>query len=474
MSKPPAKISVAPPPSHWDMEIPIGVIGGGATGLTAAAAAGYAGVECVVFERDSTPSGSTAMSYGSICAAGTKLQQRFGLEDTTDALAEDIVAAVKGQTDADHVRLLAEQSAVTLDWFTEDLQLDFSIEPNWKGFGHRIPRLHGTPNRIGDELMAMLLDVSSDAGATMVGDAHVTTLFQSEDGRISGLSYDSPDGSLTVGCQAVILASSGFAASPELIAQHIPELRNATYYGAEWHQGEAVQWGKSLGAAMADLTSSQTLANLAIPHNLVIPHTLVIDGGFTVNSDGKRFHNELVNISGQARNVIEQTGNIGWIIYDQAGHDKASSLFAEYRNGLPVNAYRSASDIAGLAAEIGVPAGALEQTFASVSNSATSGDAADFGRRFESEQALRAPYFAVKVTGALFHTQGGLEIDRAARVRLDAGGVIPNLFAGGGAARSVSGPSDWGYLPGIGLCTAVSFGHLAGECAANLIKQGRC
>ncbi|MEL7190263.1 MAG: FAD-binding protein [Pseudomonadota bacterium] len=464
-------IEVQPPPTDWDLEIPLAIVGGGATGLTAATAAGMCGVECVVFERDSTPTGSTAMSYGSICAAGTKLQARSGLEDTTDALAEDIIAAVKGQTDPVHAHLLAQQSAITLDWFTEDLGLDFSIEVNWKGFGHRIPRLHGTPNRKGDELVAMLLNMSSDAGATLVGDAHVTTLYRAENGLIEGMSYTSPEGTVTVGCKALILASSGFAGNPDLIAEHIPKLSSATYYGAEWHKGEAVRWGKSLGAAMADMSSSQTLGNLAVPHNIVIPHTLVIDGGFTVNRDGKRFHNELVNISGQAQNVIEQPGHIGWIIYDQAGHDKASSLFAEYRSGLEVNAYRSAPDIPGLAAEIGVPSDALAETFGLVAKSAASGSAAAFGRSFDAGQELRAPYYAVKVTGALFHTQGGLEIDEAARVRLAGGGVIPNLFAGGGCARSVSGPSDWGYLPGIGLSTAVSFGRLAGESAAALVKQ---
>ena len=75
---------------------------------------------------------------------------------------------------------------------------------------------------------------------------------------------------------------------------------------------------------------------------------------------------------------------------------------------------------------------------------------------------------AIKVVGAIYHTQGGLQIDAGARVvRLD-GTSLPNLLAGGGAARSVSGPSSWGYLPAMGLCTAVTLGRLAGESAARL------
>lgn len=79
------------------------------------------------------------------------------------------------------------------------------------------------------------------------------------------------------------------------------------------------------------------------------------------------------------------------------------------------------------------------------------------------------PYFVVKVTGALFHTQGGLSIDTTARVLRADGTHLPNLFAGGGAAVGVSGTSVHGYLSGNGLLTAVAFGRIAGESAARLI-----
>ena len=50
------------------------------------------------------------------------------------------------------------------------------------------------------------------------------------------------------------------------------------------------------------------------------------------------------------------------------------------------------------------------------------------------------------------------------------GTPFPNLFAGGGAARGLSGPSDWGYLSGSGLLMAVNLGRLAGEAAAELVE----
>jgi fumarate reductase flavoprotein subunit len=77
----------------------------------------------------------------------------------------------------------------------------------------------------------------------------------------------------------------------------------------------------------------------------------------------------------------------------------------------------------------------------------------------------------VKVMGALFHTQGGLEVSKEMRVLRKDGTPFPNLFAGGGAARGLSGPSDWGYLSGSGLMTATNMGRLAGEAAAALVGK---
>jgi fumarate reductase flavoprotein subunit len=89
-----------------------------------------------------------------------------------------------------------------------------------------------------------------------------------------------------------------------------------------------------------------------------------------------------------------------------------------------------------------------------------------FGRDFSAKPPLCAPYYVAKVTGALFHTQGGLDVDFDGRVLRTDGAPLPNLFAGGSAARGLSGPSDWGYLSGSGLMMATTLGRLAGTKAA--------
>jgi fumarate reductase flavoprotein subunit len=144
--------------------------------------------------------------------------------------------------------------------------------------------------------------------------------------------------------------------------------------------------------------------------------------------------------------------------------------FQDYRDAISARAIQSAPDIATLARAIGLPEAALTNTVAEVEAIARCERDCEFGRTFVSEKILQPPYYAVRVTGALFHTQGGLAVDERARVLRADGSPFPNLFAGGGAARGVSGPSSWGYLAGNGLLTATTFGRLAGETAAALVK----
>ena len=93
-----------------------------------------------------------------------------------------------------------------------------------------------------------------------------------------------------------------------------------------------------------------------------------------------------------------------------------------------------------------------------------------YGRQFAPEQHFAPPFHAVKVTGALFHTQGGLVIDAACRVKRKDDTVFPNLFAAGGAAVGVSGSTAAGYLSGNGLLTATVLGRLAGKAAAQVAR----
>jgi len=191
------------------------------------------------------------------------------------------------------------------------------------------------------------------------------------------------------------------------------------------------------------------------------------EGGIQINTRGERFSNEHQGYSEQCLPVLGQPGGVAWNLYDERLH-RLGLEFPDYRQAHALGAVRSAPDAARLAAAIGVPGDALARTLALAGRYADRESKDPMGRDFSGKRKLSPPYHAVKVTGALFHTQGGLEVDTQARVLDASGRPLVNLFAGGGAARGVSGAHVWGYLSGNGLLGAVTLGRIAGAEAARI------
>lgn len=459
---------------EFDWTSPVAVVGAGACGLTAALAARDAGADVVVLERDATPSGSTGMSYGAICAAGTALQRDVGIDDDGEALIEDIITTTRGETDETLARTIGQNAGATVDWLTSEHDIRLSVERSWTGLGHRQPRLHAPPNRSGEELMGMLLRACEQAGVDVLTSATVTELYVDGGSRVLGVGIARPDGAVeALGCDALILATCGFGGNEAMVREHIPELAEARYYGHESNVGDGINWGLELGAAVGDMGAYQALGSLATPQSMVIPHTLLIGGGIQVNTNGERFENELEDISGQALTILAQPGGVCWIVFDQRLHDHSLATYQEYRDADEINTAKQADSVEALADQTGLPRDALTETLQTIARLADESATDPFGRRFDPDEKLAPPYYAIRATGALFHTQGGLLVDECAQVMSRSGDPLPNLFAGGGTARSVSGPGGWGYLPGMGLCTAVTLGRLAGTRAAGLSKASR-
>ena len=453
----------------FDVEIPVVVVGAGACGLTAALAAREGGAEVLVLERDTAPTGSTSLSTGMIPAAGTRLQARLGIDDTPERFAADILAKAKQQTDPAMALAVARASGPAVDWLMERHDVVLTLVEGFLYPGHGRLRMHGTPGRSGRELEAALLAAATRSGVDIMGGALAEDIFADPGGRVRAVRFARPDGAReTVGCGALVLACNGFGGNREMLRRHIPEIADADYAGHVGNTGDAVRWGEALGAALADMGSYQGHGAVAHPHGNTMSWALIAGGGFQVNATGERFSNEASGYSEQAVEVVRQPGRLAWTIFD-AAREAPVLGFTDYREVLGLGGIRKAETIEGLARALGLPEAALARTLAEVEALRLSGEADRFGRRFAGTAPLAPPFCGVKVTGALYHTQGGLVVDPGARVLRPGGEALPNLFAGGGAARGLSGPSRWGYLSGNGLLTATVLGRAAGAGAARLV-----
>ncbi len=155
-----------------------------------------------------------------------------------------------------------------------------------------------------------------------------------------------------------------------------------------------------------------------------------------------------------------------WVVYDRRIHE-ACQPFRDYLDVVDAGAPRWAGDVAGLAAATGLPADALATTVGAAA-AAARGERPDALGRVDWEAPLEGELAAVCVTGALFHTQGGLRVDANGAV-LRQGVPVPGLYAAGGAAVGMSGHGASGYLAGNGLLAALGLGRLAGRHAGQVL-----
>lgn len=450
----------------FEMEVPLVIVGGGACGLVAGLAAMSRGIEAVILERDDTPRGSTFMSSGFVPAADTRFQKAAGVEDSPEQMAEDIARKNGHESDPAIVKTLAEASGKVIEWLADEHNIPFELVEGFLYPGHTSMRMHCTPRRTGEELMACLLNAAEKAELPVLTEARVTTLHVDEEKRIHGVSYQRPDGNIeTIGCKNLLLACNGYGGNPELIGQHIPRMKNALYYGHEGNQGEAVLWGQALNASLKDLAAYQGHGSLAWPHQTLISWAVMMQGGVQLNLQGQRFSNEHGGYSEQAAKVLSQPEGVAFNVFDERIHEQCLQ-FEDYRNAHAAGAVKVFESIDEMANKLQLPPAEVHQTFDEIQELQKTETADRFGRTFPADQELKPPYHAIRVTGALFHTQGGLEIRADGRVLDERGESLPNLFAAGGAARGVSGAGDSGYLSGNGLLSAVVMGALAGRAVA--------
>lgn len=487
-------------PQENQLDADVLVIGGGNAGFTAAHAAAERGRTVILLEK-----GSPGLSGGnSFYTAGATRIVHGGLEDlrsfievderhpvtevppyTAGDYASDLAKVTEGRNDPELTRVLIEESQSTLRWLA-GLGLKYRLMYERQAYerpdgsylfwgGLHVGNVGG-----GEGMMADHTRVAAGLGVD-VRYGHAATGLVVEDGAVTGVRVDTPEGERTFSAQSVILTAGGFESDPQKRREFLGEgWENAKVRGTPCNTGEMIMASLEIGAARGgdwstchsvqwDAFTALNESNRELTNRLTRQSYPL---GIIVNRDGERFLDEGADFRNYTyakygREILRQPGSIAYQIFDQ---DLRPMLRTEEYD-MPGVSVETADTIAELAVKIGISAENLEKTITGFNNSIDRSVPLDpnvlDGRAARTQPPKSnwaspietGPFYAFGVTCGITFTFGGVRGDTHGRVLDETGSPIPGLFAAG---EMLGGLFSTNYPGGSGLAAGCVFGRRAG------------
>lgn len=483
------------------------IVGAGGAGMTAALTAAEEGAKVIIVESQAVVGGNSVRATGGMNATETTAQttntfgEAAGVEktlttaqttyannpaikkladevtiqwqayqkdpkgyfDSEELMALDTMIGGKGINDPELVEELVDESGDGVEWLKT---IGINLTSVGSFGGASVKRIHRPVNAEGKTIsvgayMVPLLEKACTAQPNITILLNTTANeILTKDGAACGIKATGKDGeTVTVNAKAVILATGGFGANLDMVAQYNPALKGFMTTNAAGAQGQGLKMAEALGAAMVDLEQIQIHPTVQADSAALITEGLRGDGAILVNAEGKRFTDEVGTRDAVSAAEIAQTGSYSWLIVDQAMLDKSSVIAGYVKKGFTFQG----ATYEELAAAIGVDAATFKATMESWNNCVANKNDPDFGRVSFANPLNTAPYYAIKVTAGIHHTMGGLKISTDTEVIDTNGRVIPGLYAAGEVTGGIHGANRLG---GNAVADFVVFGRIAGEEAA--------
>ena len=468
----PVPIDPATLPEGEEAQADVIVVGGGASGLAAAASALESGARVIVLEKAPHTGGSAALSAGIVTAASTDIQKASGLPADSAGLAklwlEDQKRSVKGAPanlpDAAQVEALVKQSAETVDWLTKKVGMQFSANAaaaDGIGAYQLLPISSDASRPAGAEEVEKLEQYVKKLGGIIRTATPAWKILTTDDGRVSGVAAADGKNRFTFRAKSVVLASGGFAADLMKVTSRQP--RWAVYVertgAAKTSTGDGLTMGLQVGAK--EVSDSWLMGTQFAPAYPEMTAAMLGERGFAgatlVNEKGLRFVKEdLPNITSEMSQQLDV-----WLITDSKDPEKAKTL----RNYLGFDTVVHGNTPEELGRRMGARADNVKQTIEKLNADAAAGKDTAFGRDPINFTSLtQAPYFAVKVRPVISGTIGGFVVTPDFQVLDNALKPIQGLWAAGELANRAF--YNRVYEPGTSLLIAYASGRAAGTSAA--------
>ena len=455
----------------YDTDLPdrvgVLVLGSGLAGCAALLAAAEAGQFAVMLEKTSEIGGSTVKSAGLSAFAGTAEQQKQGIADSVELLRKDLLEVGKHRNDERLVDLYCEHQLDTYQWLT---QHGVTYGDVHAASGQSAPRSHPTDTTA---MLIHLLKAAGRLGARLVMDTPAERLVR-EGGRVVGVEVRTADGSRRVLADAVVVATGGFARSPELLARFAPQMEHALRAGGAGCEGDGLLMAWQLGAGVVDtpyIKATYGHFHEMHPDEDGTGILAVYKGAIAVNRQGRRFVDESLNYKAIGDRALAQPGVTTFQVFDSRVLASSSDEVPIYdfagraSSGLLVRA----DTVAELETQLGLPPDSLVATVEDYNRAIRDGSPDPLGRQHLSGSVgapfplEQPPFFAHPSGSVVLATYCGLTVNTDLRVLDVFGEPIERLYAAG---EVIGGFHGAGYMTGTSIGKAGIFGRLAGAHAA--------
>jgi len=432
-------------------EVDVAIAGGGAAGImTALRASENPDLVVAVFEKSAREGSNAAVSSGSLAAGGTRFQRAAGIDDSPIRHAADILAASGDEEWRPIVTAVCSAAPAVVEWIA-DSGYPVEIGVDLPRAGMSVPRLHSDVGRLGGgRLMRHLRGLLETRPNVAFVDEAPAVGLHTDQTRVTGLVVVQNGEREEVRAGATVLAVDGFAGNQRLVAEHLAALGNPFYGGVATSTGDAFAWLTELGVPLRNLGAALRSGLVVVGHGTRVSPGLPFNGAVLVNRRGDRFVDEQAHgYSSLAGILQQQPGERVAMVWDAAA--MAATRESELmRDSLAAGAIIDVATLAELAVRLGMSEAATASALSPLP-----------GRR-----PIEPPYHLAWVTHGILASQGGAVIDAGGRVLDATGRPVPGLFAAGGTACGLAGPTSDGYLSGNGLLGAFGMGWIIGNALA--------
>ena len=443
------------------------VVGAGGAGLTASVLATQQGQKVILLEKMPFVGGNSLRAEGGMNAAGTNLEKELGLDDSTvENFTEDTLRLGHYLADPELVRTLAENSSDAVEWL-KTVDASFTGVKATGGCEGR-KYLHQPEGgvAVGEYLVAKLKTQVEKLGIDVRVNTKATEILM-DNGQAVGVLAEDAEHIYTINAKSVVLTTGGFGANFELMASFDPSLANAVTTNHSGAQGDGIMMAQAIGADTVDMDQIQLHPTVIQSDGSLVSESFRSLGAIVVNTEGKRFVNDLAGRDVVSQAELKQPDGYCFIIFDQnlVDHLALSQRFIDGGYTISGKTYEELAKNMGLSAE-------AQQNFVNTMNtwnqSVANGIDEEFGRNNGMDDDLStAPYYAIKIAPGIHHTMGGIKINTSAEVIDTDGNVIPGLFAAGETTGGIHGGNRVG---GNAVCDFIVFGRIAGQSAADFAK----